>query len=291
MTGQKNILKRRTRDPEESGMITPRKRLGQNFLRDQNTARKIAGSLRATSEDRVIEIGAGTGAMTRFLSEKFPNLVAVEIDDRAIDHLKNTLPDVDVVAADILKCSYADLAAGADRVFVIGNLPYYLTSEIIFRLLDESELIGEAVFMMQYEVAKRLVAVPRTKEYGILSVAIQLACKPEFLFPVSRNVFFPKPDVRSAVVRLTFPEDGASLQNVANQNKSESNDKEAVPDPALVRRVIRTAFNQRRKTLRNSLKQMFLEVDRTIPEEFAGCRAEELQPKDFIDLTRYLLTR
>jgi 16S rRNA (adenine1518-N6/adenine1519-N6)-dimethyltransferase len=269
-------------------MITPKKHLGQNFLRDQNTARKISASLRAGPEDRVIEIGAGTGAMTRFLAEKFQNFVAVEIDSRAIEHLNEALPNVSVVAGDILTCSYAELSGGADKVYVIGNLPYYLTSEIIFRLLDESDYIREAVFMMQYEVAQRLIAVPRTKEYGILSVAIQLACKPELLFPVSRNVFFPKPDVRSAVVRLTFPEPIAATES---DSANTVGFLDGNLDPMLVRRVIRTAFNQRRKTLRNSLKNLSIEWSSAVPEHFAGCRAEELEPKDFIELTRYLLTR
>jgi 16S rRNA (adenine1518-N6/adenine1519-N6)-dimethyltransferase len=284
-------------------MIRPRKSLGQNFLRDQNTARKIASSLRAKPEDRVIEIGAGTGAMTRFLAEEYSNFVAVEIDNRAIDHLKETLPDVEIVAADILKCSYDDLRGDSESLFVIGNLPYYLTSEIIFRLLDEAPIIREAVFMMQYEVARRLVAVPRTKEYGILSVAIQLACTPEFLFPVSRNVFFPKPDVRSAVVRLTFPVKDPLAEGLGAVLPAHISDPSpdgsgapisgpvSEPDSALVRRVIRTAFNQRRKTLRNSLKMMFQEADTQIPDHFAGCRAEELEPKDFIELTRYLQSR
>jgi len=256
-------------------MITPRKRLGQNFLRDPNTARKIAASVTAQPEDRVIEIGAGTGALTRFLSERFKNLSAIEIDDRAIDYLKEVLPDVDVIAKDILDCSYAELRGDVEGpMFVVGNLPYYLTSEILFRLLDESAHVTEAVFMMQYEVARRLVAVPRTKEYGILSVAVQLEARAEILFPVSRNVFFPKPDVRSAVVRLTFshPVDAAYM----------------ACDPQAIRKVIRTAFNQRRKTLRNSLKGLLSESQKTLPSKYAGKRAEELAPKEFIELARYL---
>jgi len=256
-------------------MITPRKRLGQNFLRDQNTARKIVASVSAGAEDRVIEIGAGTGALTRFLAERFTNLVAIEIDPRAIDLLKKDLPGVAVVVGDILDFSYEKLLGGANGpLFVVGNLPYYLTSEILFRLLDESALVKEAVFMMQYEVARRLVAVPRTKAYGILSVATQLEARAEILFPVSRNVFFPKPDVRSAVVRLTFP-DAAEAPVIGYDRQT-------------VRLVIRKAFNQRRKTLRNSLKGLFTESKKTVPSEYAGMRAEELTPKDFIDLALYL---
>lgn len=258
-------------------MIEPRKRLGQNFLRDPNTARKIVASVTAQPADRVIEIGAGTGALTGFLARRFNNLSAIEIDPRATDHLKEEFPSVHVIEKDVLECSYAELRGdAAGRLYVVGNLPYYLTSEILFRILDESAQVKEAVFMMQYEVARRLVAVPRTKEYGILSVAVQLEAHAEILFPVSRNVFFPKPDVRSAVVRLTFSNDTGAVYEGCDRHT--------------VRKIIRTAFNQRRKTLRNSLKGLFSESLKTVPSRYSPLRAEELVPKDFIELARYLHT-
>jgi len=157
----------------------------------------------------------------------------------------------------------------------VGNLHYYITSPILFSVLDRRELFTQAVFMMQREVALRLTALPRTKDYGILSVQTQLWSRPEYLFTVSRNVFHPRPNVESAVVRLSFD----------------------TPDPGVDRSrlklVVRTAFSQRRKTLNNALKPILKEhiPDDAAREAFAaehqlGRRAEELQPNEFIDLTR-----
>jgi 16S rRNA (adenine1518-N6/adenine1519-N6)-dimethyltransferase len=248
-------------------VIQPIKRLGQNFLQDPNTIRKIVDSLQAAPEDRVVEIGPGMGALTGLLSERYPDFTAIEVDERAVNLLKEELPGVRVLHGDVLEMKWEDLSAGAPggRVSVIGNLPYYITSQILFGLLDAAPRISEAVIMMQYEVAARLTAVPRTKDYGILSVATQLACTPKLLFPVSRNVFFPKPDVRSAIVRLEFPETPADLRI----------------DSRWLRRIIRAAFNQRRKTLRNSLSAVVKEVGRDIPEDIASkwkfCRTNRLK--------------
>ena len=256
-------------------MLTPIKRLGQNFLQDPNTIRRIVDALDAGAEDAVVEIGPGAGALTGLLAERYSRFAAIEIDDRAADLLEEELPDVRVIRQDILKSDWSELAGefGTDRLHIIGNLPYYITSQILFSLLDAAPLIEEAVIMMQYEVAERLVAVPRTKSYGILSVVVQLASEVEILFPVSRNVFFPKPDVRSAMVKLRFPEQISS----------------ASTDPAFLRTLVRTAFNQRRKTLRNSLSRILTDDMPLLPEELSGKRAEELSPSEFVELADYLL--
>jgi len=255
-------------------MLKPIKRLGQNFLQDPNTIRRIVDALGAGPDDAVVEIGPGAGALTGLLSEKYPNFAAVEIDDRAADLLEEELPGTRIIRQDILETDWADLAAtlNAERLFVIGNLPYYITSQIIFSLLDAAPLIGEAVIMMQYEVAERLVAEPRTKSYGILSVVVQLAGSVEILFPVSRNVFYPKPDVRSAMVKIRLPEEPP-----------------AVRDPQFLRMLVRTAFNQRRKTLRNSLSRILTDDMPALPADLSGRRAEELTPDDFVALADYLL--
>ena len=255
-------------------MLTPKKSLGQNFLRDPNIARKIVASLRAAPGAPVVEIGPGTGALTALLDERFERVTAIEIDSRAVQLLKPAFPRVEILQDDILEVDWNRLAKEAGgKLHVIGNLPYSITSQILFGLIDARESVGEAVLMMQYEVAQRLVARPSTKAYGILSVAVQLVSRPQILFPVSRNVFYPKPNVRSAVVRLEFMDESMIPPEM---------------NPAWVRRVVRTAFNQRRKTLRNSLRELALSSEVTLEEFISRRRAEELTPEDFVHLARYL---
>jgi 16S rRNA (adenine1518-N6/adenine1519-N6)-dimethyltransferase len=255
-------------------MFRPRKHLGQHFLVDPNTGRKIVGALQAAPDQPVLEIGPGTGALTGLLDERFATVSAVEIDPRAAELLRSRFPAVHVIEGDVLAVDYKGLAGGADaQLHVIGNLPYNITSQILFSLIEARRWVDEAVVMMQYEVARRIVAEPGTREYGILSVALRLACRADFLFAVSRNVFRPKPDVRSAVVRLDFVSGVLEVDD---------------PDPAWTRRVVRTAFNQRRKTLRNSLSLLANEAGRSVPDSYAGQRAEQLAPEDFVRLARYL---
>ncbi len=254
--------------------LQPKKSLGQNFLSDPNTARKIVGALRAVPGDPVVEIGPGTGALTGFLLELFENLCALEVDQRAVALLNERWPALNVRHADVLDVNWQALShEQGGPLHVIGNLPYYITSQILFRLLDAGPCISEAVVMMQLEVAERLVALPRTKAYGILSVAVQLAAQPEILFRVSPNVFFPKPDVTSAVVRLSFLPTPLVLPEEA----------------AFVRRLVRQAFNQRRKTLRNSLAELTREQALVLPADVESRRAEELSPEGFIDLARWIM--
>ncbi len=255
-------------------MLAPKKSLGQNFLSDRNVARKIVDSLRADPKAAVVEIGPGTGALTGLLAERFERVTAIEIDFRAVELLKQDSPGVDIRQGDVLDTDWIRLAEElGGRLHVIGNLPYFITSQILFGLIDSGNSVAEAVLMMQYEVARRLVAGPGTKAYGILSVAVQLISRARVLFPVSRNVFYPKPDVRSAVVYLEFLDEPLIPSDM---------------DRAWVRRVVRTAFNQRRKTLRNSLRELSLSSGIALPEAVSGKRAEELSPEDFVALARYL---
>jgi 16S rRNA (adenine1518-N6/adenine1519-N6)-dimethyltransferase len=253
-------------------VLQPRKSLGQNFLTDPNTARKIVASLTAPDTEPVVEIGPGTGALTEILAEKYHRFIAIEVDERAVTLLRASHPDVEVFHQDVLDVDWSALRERIeDRMYVIGNLPYYITSQILFSLLDAREHVEEAVLMMQLEVAERLVAEPRTKAYGILSVILQLYTRPELLFKVSRNVFHPKPDVTSAVVRLVF------------QPREVTQDA----DFDKLKHVVRTAFNQRRKTLRNSIGRI-LPDGIELPEKWAGLRAEELAPEDFVELARWV---
>jgi 16S rRNA (adenine1518-N6/adenine1519-N6)-dimethyltransferase len=249
--------------------FAPKKSLGQNFLQDANIIRKIAAALNAPEDASVIEIGAGTGALTEELLQHHQHLTAIEIDERAIAYLQEKFPQLHLIHADILQVKWRDLDLPTDtRHFVLGNLPYYITSQILFSILDGFPYIERAILMMQLEVAERLIAMPRTKEYGILSVWTQLFSVPKVLFSVSKNVFYPKPEVTSAVVGLDI--------NATPQWTTEV-------EVEWVRKVVRMAFNQRRKTLRNSLKQLG-----EVPEQYAMKRAEELQPLEFVVLSKAL---
>ncbi|MDX1430018.1 MAG: 16S rRNA (adenine(1518)-N(6)/adenine(1519)-N(6))-dimethyltransferase RsmA [Rhodothermales bacterium] len=252
--------------------VAPRKSLGQHFLVDQNIARKIVDALRAAPQDPVVEIGPGIGALSAMLVEKYSEFTAIEIDARAVEQLRMQVPGIVVRHMDVLDIDWSDLRAEMGRpLHVIGNLPYNISSPILFGLFASARSIAEAVVMLQLEVAERIVAVPRTKQYGILGVAAQLVCEPELLFRVSRNVFRPRPAVTSAVVRLRFNgSDGDSRYEGSLQ------------------RVIRMAFNQRRKKLRNSLRRFADERGIDVPEPWASRRAEELSPEEFVALTNYL---
>jgi 16S rRNA (adenine1518-N6/adenine1519-N6)-dimethyltransferase len=249
----------------------PKQSLGQNFIHDPNMIAKIVDALEAPPEAAVVEVGAGTGALTERLAAKYDNLLAVEVDERAVEVLRGALPGVDVREMDVRDVEWAAVADERGRpLHVISNTPYYLTTEILFALLEAREHVAEAVLTMQKEVAERIVAEPRTKAYGILSVLLQLFARPRYAFTVSRHVFYPQPDVTSAVLHVTF---------------DASEEPEGLSLDA-VRPVVQAAFNQRRKMLRNSLSA-FTE-DRDLPEEVGRKRAEALSPEAFADLTRYL---
>ena len=240
--------------------FSPIKSLGQNFLQDQNIIRKIVDALDAPENALVLEIGPGGGALTEHLLKRYPRLIALDKDQRAVDWLKKRYPHADIRLGDILDFDWSLL--DDEAVYVIGNLPYYITSEILFGLLAQGKQVRRAVMMVQLEVAQRIVAAPRSKAYGILSVLTQLSATPKILFKVSRHVFIPKPEVESAVIAI--------------ENIQETIDER-------LRKVVRTAFNQRRKTLRNSLKSLG-----QVPNRWAEKRAEELEPTEFVELTHAL---
>jgi len=249
-------------------LILPKKRLGQHFLTDPNTSRRIVGALRASEDAYVVEIGPGTGALTGLLYERYPHFEAIEIDTNAVAYLLNFYPNLKMQHTDILGINWNKI--GVSPLYIIGNLPYNITSPILFGLLAAHEVIAEAVLMVQREVAERIVAQPRTKAYGIPSVFAQLYARPSILFKVSRNVFDPKPAVESSVIRLDFK--GVTVPDV---------------DPGLLHAVVRAGFSMRRKVLRNSLRQW---AD-NIPDHWKRCRAEDLSPKDYVMLAQYFQDR
>ncbi|MCI0707098.1 MAG: 16S rRNA (adenine(1518)-N(6)/adenine(1519)-N(6))-dimethyltransferase RsmA [Ignavibacteriae bacterium] len=254
-------------------MIVAKKSLGQNFLRDENVARKIVASLRLSPDDMVVEIGPGSGALTKHLLSETRTVIGIELDKRAAELLHDTFGSaLALLQDDVLRIDLAELARlHKQHLRVVGNIPYYITSEILFRLFEFRTVVQDATLMMQREVAQRLVAKPKTKDYGILSVATQLHTQPEILFNVSRNSFYPKPNVDSAIVHLAF--------------------KQELPrcNILLFTSIVRSTFGKRRKTLRNGLRYMGFSEQQLDTVEFdLQKRPEELTVEDFLRLTSLL---
>ncbi len=246
--------------------LQPKKSLGQHFLHDQNILRKIAALIAPREHDTIVEIGPGTGALTRLLAGRC-RLIGIEIDGRAIDGLRREFGET----AEILHRDIRDLEpstlAGSSQIRIAGNIPYNITSDILFWMFEHRRSIIDATLMMQAEVADRLVARPRTKQYGILSVCTQVYAEPRRAFQVSRRCFTPVPDVDSSVVHVRLQEG---------------------PDPELdgtFRKLVRGLFGKRRKTVRNGLRYMGYE-DPVFAQvsEYLGKRPEELAPQEFITL-------
>lgn len=213
------------------------KRLGQNFLIDPNIVRKILSVARLQPGDSVLEIGPGRGALTKALCDAVASVIAIEIDPQLVAYLQRTLlhPRLDLRHEDALAFAYGDLPKGT---VVVANLPYYISTPLLFKLLEAGSRISRMVLMLQAEVAERIVAGPNTEPYGILSVLTQYRADTKIAFSVSKNCFRPRPDVDSAVVTLTM------------------RPHPSVPPSheALFIKVVRAAFAHRRKTLINSLR-------------------------------------
>jgi 16S rRNA (adenine1518-N6/adenine1519-N6)-dimethyltransferase len=252
-----------------SSFVRPKKHLGQHFLKDDNIARKIVDSLQLT-EGSVLEIGPGMGVLTKFLLE-LPDKESyfMDTDRESIQYLIEAFPESNdrFIQADFLKYDLDVLFPG--KFVIIGNFPYNISSQILFKVLEHRQQVTQVVGMIQKEVAERLAAGPGSKTYGILSVLLQAYYRIEYLFTVNETVFIPPPKVKSAVIRLTRI------------------DREKLDcDEVLFFKVVKTAFNQRRKTLRNSLKSFYIDYERGEVMHLAGKRAEELSVEDFVRLTR-----
>jgi len=245
--------------------VRPKKHLGQHFLNDKRVAQRITESLRADGCDTVLEIGPGMGVLTFNLSHRFGDrLTAVEVDHESVDYLKRNLPELRIIEADFLQIDINELLKG--KFAVIGNLPYNISSQIFFRIIEHRAIVPEVVVMVQREVAQRIAEKPGSRTYGILSVLLQAFYNIEYLFTVSEGCFTPPPKVKSAVIRLT-------RNNVHDLGCSYT----------LFERVVKAAFNQRRKTLRNSIRSAFNGIE--ISDTFGSKRAEQLSVANFVDLT------
>jgi len=255
-----------------------KKSLGQNFLVDNDILDKIVAAANLGSEDKVVEIGPGIGALTERLAQVAKKVVAVELDDRLIPILKKSLAgydNVEIVHGDALEIDFNQLITGEYKV--VANLPYYITTPIIMRLLEENFNVEEIVVMVQKEVAERIVAKPGGKDYGVLSIGVQYHTRPRIAFDVPPSVFIPQPRVDSAVIVL----------DVVDQPVVDILDKE------LFFTVVKAAFHQRRKMVRNSLKTapyLNLEKDEVAQVlDEAGIdsrrRAEKISIEKFANLT------
>lgn len=260
--------------------VRPKKALGQHFLTDLSVSRRIADSLLAEERTDVLEVGPGMGVLTRFLLER-PEIAlrAVEIDRESVDYLLLHYPELNgaLIEADFLRLRLENFFPG--NFCVIGNFPYNISSQIFFKILDYRERVPQVVCMIQKEVAERIAEKPGSKTYGILSVLLQAWYDIEFLFTVGPGAFNPPPKVQSAVIRLR------------------RNGRTSLPcDEALFKTVVKTAFNQRRKTLRNSLKPLI--ADKASREQWDAetlsaftarpvfdLRPERLGVEEFVDLT------
>lgn len=257
-----------------ANFVSPKKHLGQHFLKDENIAKKIVGSLTGKKNYKtVIEVGAGTGVLTKYLLQDndFETFV-VEIDRESVAFLRKHFSQLDgrIIEKNFLDFSPGWLPETSNKlpVAVIGNFPYNISTQILFKVLEYRNQIPEVVGMFQKEVAERIASPPGNKTYGILSVLMQAYYKIEYLFTVNPQVFNPPPHVKSAVIRLT--------RN--NVQKLDCNEE-------LFFKVVKAGFNQRRKTLRNALSGLGVRSMELGENNILDKRAEQLSVKDFVELT------
>ncbi|MDR1813806.1 MAG: 16S rRNA (adenine(1518)-N(6)/adenine(1519)-N(6))-dimethyltransferase RsmA [Tannerella sp.] len=256
-------------------IIRAKKSLGQHFLKDLGVAKRTAETLAAYRGVPVLEVGAGTGVLTRFLIAEGHDLSVVELDGLSVDVLQREFPQLQgrIYHEDFLKMNLKEVYG--DRKFCItGNYPYYISSQIFFKALDYREQVVCCSGMLQKEVAERLAAASGKKPFGILSALIQPWFDVEYLFTVSEEVFDPPPKVKSAVVRMT--RNSRTMLGC---------------DEALYKQVVKTAFNQRRKTLRNSLKPLLTKDCPLLTQKIFDLRPEQLSVEQFIDLTLLINTQ
>jgi len=251
----------------------PKKRFGQNFLQDENILNKIVKEINPQPDDLIIEIGPGYGALTQKLLPATENLIAVEIDNELAKDLKERFPELNLINEDFLETDLSKLSSQDKKLRVVGNIPYNITSPILFKLIENSKLIKDAVFMVQLEVAKRMTSDRGTKDYGILAVVLKYFTETELCFKISPNVFYPKPKVYSALVHINFK----SILQPQEEQK-------------LFIQIVKASFGNRRKTLKNSLSNsIFHKIDFSNSGIDLSLRAENLSADGFVILTRHAM--
>ena len=250
----------------------PKKHLGQNFLFDPSILLKIIRSANLSDSDTVVEIGPGPGRLTRLLAERVQKVIAIELDPYLYNKLReelNDLDNIDFVLGDALKFPFEQLG----HFKVVANIPYYITTPIIFRLIAARTVLQSMTLTIQKEVAERIVAKPGGKDYGVLSIGTQFYTAPELMFIIPKEAFRPMPKVDSAVIHMTMRKEPAV----------------SVPDESVFFRVVKTAFSQRRKTLSNSLKSLSKDIKDILQR--AGIdpqrRPETMDIEEFANLSRF----
>lgn len=263
-------------------LIKPKKSLGQNFLIDKNIANFILDTADLTKDDTILEIGAGRGILTLPLTQRVKRVIALEIDRRLCEYLEKYLANyknIEIINADALEFRYEDLEI-YKKVKVVANLPYYISTPVLLRLIEARRVLKSITVMLQKEVGERIVAVPGNKNYGSLSIAVQYYCQTELVQAVSRTVFYPRPKVDSTIVKFTILDEPVVKVN----------------DEKVFFKLVRAAFAQRRKTLKNNLKsdkslnfgeELILKAFQNIGIE-TNRRGETLSLEEFAKLSNYL---
>ena len=251
--------------------LKPLKKFGQNYLIDKNIVKRMVSTLDVEPESSVLEIGPGKGFITKILLEEVDQLIGVEIDSRVIEQLKTEFPRLLIYERDFVKLSFEELNLNKP-IKIIGNIPFNQTGNILFKLIENRNLIDNAVLIIPFDISKRIVSEKRTKEYGILSVLFGYFSTAKLVMKVSPNVFIPRPNIAASIIHLQF-------------NKTEVENIEA----ELFIKVVKASFGNRRKTLNNSLRNsIFNDCDFSNIELSLSKRAEELDVKDFLKLTEYI---
>ncbi len=253
--------------------VKPLKKFGQNYLKDQNILNKIVDEISPQEEDNIVEIGPGLGALTEKLLERINTLTAIEIDTRVYETLLGKFPGLKLVQGDFLKFDLKKLFLRNNKLIrITGNIPYNLTSSIIFKIIENDDVIMDAILMVQHEVAQRMTAVRGTKDYGILSVLLGYFTETNICFKVSPNVFYPKPKIFSSVIHIYM-------------KKKELNSE----FKNYFIKIVKASFGYRRKTLKNSLSNsIFGDVNFSDSGIDLSQRAEQLEINDFIVLAKYV---
>lgn len=250
--------------------VSPKKFLGQHFLIDENISKKIVNAVNLKEFDKIVEIGPGKGALSKYLFDFSDKLILIEYDTESVEFIKSSFKkhNPNIIKKDFLKYNLKDVLTQTSKNLIIGNFPYNISSQIIFKILENYLLVGNLVGMFQKEVAERIISKPNSKEYGIISVKTQLLYDVKILFDVSPNVFFPKPRVNSSVISLT------RKKNI-NINF----------DLKLFDKLVKLSFQQRRKKIKNSLKKLDIK-ENILEDSIFGLRPEQLSVNDFIRLTQ-----